>query len=95
MTKRHNVSDKISNWFGSYETEGTIGLQLEDMRLSDVGRKVMFHAHHDARELGVISSWNDYYIFCRFDQGDTAAACDPDQLEFVIRGPLSVEEMRT
>lgn len=49
---------------------------------SDKGRGVLFHHHHGATERGVLSSWNDRYVFCRFTAGSTAAACDPTQLSF-------------
>ena len=57
-------------------------MKLVDLKNSDVGRNVIYTAHHGEREEGVISSWNDHYVFVRYGRGSTAAATDPDQLEF-------------
>ena len=57
-------------------------IDLATLTETDKGRGVIFHHHHGATERGVLSSWNDYYIFARFHSGSTAAACDPAQVEF-------------
>lgn len=57
-------------------------IDLEDLREEDKGRGVLFLTHHGVIERGVLSSWNEWYIFARFTNGSTAAACDPKQLEF-------------
>jgi hypothetical protein len=59
-------------------------MKLTDLKETDVGRFVIYTAHHGEREEGVISSWNDTYIFVRYGRGSTAAATDPNQLEFSI-----------
>ena len=53
---------------------------------ADKGRGVIFHTNHGTQERGVLSSWNEHFIFARFTSGSTAAACDPRQLEFEYRG---------
>lgn len=57
-------------------------MKIADLKDTDIGRHVIYTAHHGAREEGVISSWNDTYVFVRYGRGSTAAATDPDQLEF-------------
>lgn len=57
-------------------------IQLGELKEQDKGRGVIFLHHHGATERGVLSSWNDHYVFCRFGNGSTAAACDPKQLVF-------------
>ena len=79
---RYNVRDCINGWVGTFETTGTIGIKLSDLKETDKGRGVIFHTNHGSLEYGIVSSWNDRYIFVRFTTGSTAAACDPEQLEF-------------
>lgn len=55
-------------------------LTISELTDADKGRNVTFCHHHGTREHGVLSSWNDKYIFVRFGMGSTAAACDPKQL---------------
>lgn len=55
-------------------------IRIEDLTKWDKGRGVLFHTLHGTTERGVISSWNDQWVFCRFGEGSTAAACDPKQL---------------
>ena len=57
-------------------------MKISDLKDSDVGRNVTYTAHHGEKEHGVISSWNDSYVFVRYGMGSTAAATDPEQLSF-------------
>ena len=57
-------------------------IRIEKLTGADKERGVLFHHHHGATERGVLSSWNDRYVFCRFTSGSTVAACDPNQLTF-------------
>ena len=57
-------------------------MNIKDLTESDKGRKVLFSTYHGDIEMGVLSSWNERYIFTRFTSGSTAAACNPEQLEF-------------
>jgi len=66
-----------------------IGIDISSLTETDKGRGVIFHTHHGSTERGVLSSWNDHYVFARFTQGSTAAACDPQQLEFEHGEPTS------
>lgn len=53
-----------------------------DPKPGDEGKWVTYIAGHGKRETGIISSWNDVYVFVRYDTGDTAAATLRDQLEW-------------
>ena len=55
-------------------------IKIDELTEDDIGRQVTFVHHHGTREFGILSSWNDRYVFCRFSSGSTAAACDPRQL---------------
>ena len=54
---------------------------------SDKGRQVIYEVPEGTArrvEFGVISSWNDKYIFVRYTHGDTAAATNPEDLDFAF-----------
>ena len=80
MVERHNVTDRLERWIGSYNTTGR-PVEIAALTEADKGRGVIYTAHHGDRERGVLSSWSDKYVFVRFTTGCTAAACDPLQLE--------------
>ena len=80
---RHNVDDRINQWIGPKEVTGTLGIDIDELTTSDVGRGVVYHAYKKW-EYGKISSWRDGLIFVRFTTGDTAAACSPDDLELCV-----------
>lgn len=61
-------------------------MKIADLTNADKGREVIFHHHHGERDSGILSSWNEHYVFCRFTSGSTAAACDPEQLTFANEG---------
>ena len=63
-----------------------IPIVITSLTEADKGRGVLFHHNHGATERGVLSSWNDLYVFCRFGSGSAAAACDPKQLTFEHKG---------
>ena len=64
-------------------------IRIDALTDADKGRGVIFHRQHGVTERGVLSSWNDRFVFCRFTSGSndrfvlcrftsgsTAAACD-------------------
>jgi len=62
-------------------------MKINDLTENDKGRQVIYTPHHSTpdnpdTEAGVISSWNEKYVFVRYGMGSTAAATDPDQLHF-------------
>lgn len=52
--------------------------QLTD---KDVGRKVTYDREFCDTETGVLSSWNDKYVFVRF-KGPNGEACEPEDVRF-------------
>lgn len=79
---RHNVEDRRIDWTGPRETTGRIG--ADRVSDGDIGRDVIYHAHDGHLEAGTVSSVVADIAFVRFHRGDTAAACDPSQLEFCV-----------
>ena len=59
-------------------------MKISDLKDSDVGRLVVYTAHHGETEEGTISSWNDKFVFVRYTSGPNGTATDPDQLEFSL-----------
>ncbi len=55
-------------------------IEIESLVDADKGRLVTYHPGHGGTEAGVISSWNDKFIFVRYTSGSTAAATDPTDL---------------
>ena len=78
-----NVQDQFNKCIGSKITTGPVVInKLTD---EDIGRAVVFDPNDDrmfSKEFGYIKSWNDCYVFVRFNEGVTAAACYPNQLQF-------------
>jgi hypothetical protein len=48
---------------------------------SDIGRKVEYHREYCHREYGVLSSWNEKFVFVRF-KGPTGESCQPEDVSF-------------
>ena len=55
---------------------------LADLTDADKGRPVTFTYHHGEKERGVLSSWNDSFVFVRFNRGVTGEACNPAMCSF-------------
>ena len=49
---------------------------------ADIGRRVIYTMPHGEMTTGVISSWNDEWVFVRYTSGDTAAATPREALEY-------------
>lgn len=47
----------------------------------DVGRWVNYHRPYCKPERGVLTSWNDKYVFVRF-RGPNGEACEPGDVSF-------------
>lgn len=54
-------------------------------RKGDEGRAVIYARAdpHRTTERGTISSWNEKNVFVRYTTGDTAAATNPEDLEWL------------
>jgi len=57
-------------------------MRIEELTDEHVGRRVIYTANHGEREVGTISSWNENMVFVRYGLGPTAAATNPERLEF-------------
>jgi len=44
-------------------------IRIDALTDADKGRGVIFHRQHGVTERGVLSSWNDRFVFCRFTSG--------------------------
>lgn len=66
----------VSSGLGSHIEIGEL------MPGDDVGAGVVYVPKFGKREDGVITSWNDTYIFVRFRGSETPKACDPRDLEW-------------
>lgn len=51
----------------------------------DIGRKVIYRRPYCKVEEGFITSMNDHYVFVRYGAGDTSAATDPEDIEFLSK----------
>jgi len=49
---------------------------------SDKGRKVVYHPLFCPHQEGVLTSWNDKFVFVRFN-GPTGEACEPEDVSFL------------
>ena len=50
---------------------------------SDIGREVIYRVHNNAEaEEGVITRFNEKYVFVRFDQEEGSAVMMRDELEW-------------
>jgi hypothetical protein len=57
-----------------------------DPQPGDEGRQVIYLRGFRRREPGVISSWNEEYVFVRYGIGSTAAATKREDLEWPCDG---------
>lgn len=56
-------------------------IEISKLSQKDIGRNVTYHREFCKKEFGVLSSWNDMYVFVRF-KGPNGEACDPDDVSF-------------
>jgi hypothetical protein len=78
----HNVRDRVNQWIGPWKIESD-PVRVETLATTDEGRLVIWADRHQ-REVGVVSSWNEDYVFVRFTTGCTAEACAPEKLRFAL-----------
>ena len=56
-------------------------MSISDLTEADKGRQVVYHGNYGGPlEFGIITSWNDKYIFVRYGVGATSAATSPEDL---------------
>jgi len=58
-------------------------MNIKDLTEKDVNRKVIYSSFN-SKEVGVISSWNDKYIFVRYGNKTFGEATDPNDLEYEL-----------
>lgn len=56
-------------------------MKLKDLKPADIGRNVVFRYPHGETDEGVITSWNELYVFVRFGKNGSQA-CYPSMLEW-------------
>ncbi len=52
---------------------------------ADIGRQVIYHGWAGERESGVITSFNDSFVFVRYGMGCTSAATAREQLSWAVQ----------
>ena len=50
---------------------------------NDIGRKVIYCGYAGEREDGIVTSFNDAFVFVRYGSGTTSAATKREQLEWL------------
>lgn len=61
-------------------------IDISKLSAAHVGRHVIYHREFCRREVGVLTSWNDKYVFVRF-KGPTGEACEPEDVSFEFPEP--------
>jgi hypothetical protein len=64
------------------------GNMIEISRLTekDKGREVVYHVQGTINEFGIISSWNERFIFVKYNGNQQSHATKPENLRFSIEG---------
>ena len=57
-------------------------IEIARLTEADKGRQVLYHREFSRRETGVLSSWNDKFVFVRF-RGPNGEACEEEDISFV------------
>lgn len=58
-------------------------MEIKSLKGVDVGRKVVYSCNLTDKEEGVITSWNERYIFVRYGNDCHSKATNPKHLEFI------------
>lgn len=62
-----------------------MSIDIKKLQEKDIGRIVIYTSKgKDKREEGVITSWNDKFIFVRYGAYKQSAATMPEDLEFAL-----------
>jgi hypothetical protein len=77
-----NVRDRRHGWIGEWDVEP---FNINALADADIGRTVIYRPMVGFPEAGTLSSWRLGLVFVRFTQGDTAAACKPQDLMIAVR----------
>lgn len=58
---------------------------------ADVGRQVTYSREYCETQFGVLSSWNDLYVFVKF-KGPGGEACEPEDVSFTFKKDSDEDE---
>lgn len=59
-------------------------IKIEELTEDDINRKVIYTSSH-IKEEGIITSFNNSFIFVCFDGTGRGQACKPSDLEFTFK----------
>ena len=60
-------------------------ISITELTDKDIGRNVVYHRESCDREVGQLTSWNNKYVFIRFN-GPNGEACEPCDVSFEFSG---------
>lgn len=59
-----------------------MSIQIALLDQDRVGQEVVYTDHAGKKEYGVISSWNQSYVFVKYHGGQSSKATGPDRLDW-------------
>jgi hypothetical protein len=59
-------------------------IEISKLTEKDKGREVVFTSQGSKREFGIISSWNERFIFVKYNGSQQSQATRPEDLRFSI-----------
>jgi hypothetical protein len=59
-------------------------IEISKLSEKDKGREVVFNSHGSKTEFGIISSWNERFIFVKYNGRQQGQATRPKDLRFSI-----------
>jgi hypothetical protein len=59
-------------------------IEISKLTENDKGREVAFNSQGPEREFGIISSWNERFIFVKYNSSQQSQATRPEDLRFSI-----------
>jgi len=61
-----------------------MAIKLEDLKDSDIGRKVSYRNYHNQKDApGTLANWNHRFIFVNYGNPDNNIATRPEDLTFI------------
>lgn len=58
-------------------------IEIKKLKQKDIGRNIKYEQEFCKTEYGILTSWNDQYIFVKF-RGPNGEACNPEDISFVF-----------
>lgn len=56
-------------------------INIKELTEKDIGRNIIYEREYCKKEVGVLTSWNNKYIFVKF-KGPNGEACEPCDVRF-------------